>query len=604
MSKQSFASSARLCSLKTCNTSAMATAKTPAAGLEPGWDKIQLAAKVIGHISQGMYRSPSGAIKELISNAYDAGATLVKIHTGFPRFAEFTCVDNGSGIEIEDFNRLMHGGIGDSQKDPSVLGPFDRPIIGRLGVGMLSLAQVCSEFLLISHHAESETAFEATIRFPAYTREEIDKKKAEAEKSEKTYIESGTFKLSVIRYEKRDKGVKITSTYMRETFRKTMQQLEKLAYFQKHGTTRSYPTFADFVECITDQSALYFASRYDLFLYGLALAAPLPYIEGLPKGDDFEPVLLKIPELRALQDTLIKYNFAVEVDNMPLRRPLVLPSNKANVTAAKCSIFGKPEELEFKLTDSAIVEIAKAKRYFLRVDGSPDQYQLYYFDYSSRVNGRTIAFSGYIFTQTSRLFPKEFQGVLIRLRNIAISEYDGNLMTYPLAEGPRFSMLSSEIFVRSGLDDALKVDRDGFNTLDPHYLRLQAFLHSILHEEIFPGSWHEEKKRNFEKRETQKAARAKGFNDKLTKTTNSKLRKITVNPDRVPEANKLVEVNRSAGTVTINEGHPIAKRILGKKKYRDIARQILTAFEVANQKGTPEKRREIFYKLIENIFNE
>src|SRR5207245_7200387 len=136
--------------------------------------KIKLSAKVFGHISQGMYRTPAGAIKELISNAFDADAEFVKFHTNFPTFKSFSCEDNGSGIALKEFKRLMNRGFGTSEKrshDHAITQKYKRPVIGRLGIGILSLAQICTELQTVSHHRKSSTAFEATIRFPAYTKE-------------------------------------------------------------------------------------------------------------------------------------------------------------------------------------------------------------------------------------------------------------------------------------------------------------------------------------------------------------------------------------------------------------------------------------------------
>ena len=147
------------------------------------WIPVRLAARVIGHISQGMYRTPAGAIKELISNAYDAGASYAKIHTGFPRFSTFICEDDGSGISKAKFIELMEGGIGTSDKtsaEPS-FGKNGRPIIGRLGVGLLALAQICSRFRIRSFNEATETAFEAEIKFPAYSRQQLDQLIAETQ---------------------------------------------------------------------------------------------------------------------------------------------------------------------------------------------------------------------------------------------------------------------------------------------------------------------------------------------------------------------------------------------------------------------------------------
>src|SRR5438046_1484294 len=113
------------------------------------WKPIYLSAKVFGHLSQGLYRTPAGAVKELISNSFDADATLVRIHTDFPRFETFSCEDNGTGMSQEEFLRLMNRGIGSSYKrqtTPTLTPTYQRPLIGRLGLGILSLAQICTRF--------------------------------------------------------------------------------------------------------------------------------------------------------------------------------------------------------------------------------------------------------------------------------------------------------------------------------------------------------------------------------------------------------------------------------------------------------------------------
>jgi DNA mismatch repair ATPase MutL len=76
------------------------------------WQTIVVSSKILGHISAGVYRSPAGAIKELVSNAFDANATRVAITTNWPSFDIITCRDNGSGMTPEQFRQIMQGGIG------------------------------------------------------------------------------------------------------------------------------------------------------------------------------------------------------------------------------------------------------------------------------------------------------------------------------------------------------------------------------------------------------------------------------------------------------------------------------------------------------------
>jgi hypothetical protein len=568
------------------------------------WQPVKLAARVIGHISQGMYRTPAGAIKELISNAYDAGATYAKIHTGFPTFSTFSCEDDGTGISAAKFRQLMTGGIGDSDKYSRAqeqIGRNGRPIIGRLGVGLISLAQICSRFSIRSSHAPSQTAFEAEIRFPPYSRQEIDGATQDPER----LVQHGEYKCTSIPYESGSHGISITTTHLRDSFRKTMSKLDGFAHRQFFKSIESYPTFIRFLEAITQLSSLYFASPYDQLLFGLALASPIPYVDAGRHDSQIGTVVTRIAPISALQNELKGFDFRVEIDNIELRRPVVLPSNRGLVKPGDCLVPVTPARITFTLEDGVHSEQIEVDKYDIAISNRSEHFQLFYFEYDRKVNGYPLRFLGYIFLQVSRVFPKECQGVLIRLRNVAIGQYDVNVMTYPFAEGPRFSMLSSEVFVRDGLDDALKVDRDGFNSLDPQYIRLQSFIHSILHELIFPGSWGEEKARNKQRREVREKEFNRTFEQKLRDTTHRQFTKVEIVPKTKDQvAAEAVEFDRASRTVRIHASNPVAKTILGRRKYHGLAARVIAAFEAANVEKSAQERRRVFYKLIEDIFND
>jgi len=339
-------------------------------------------------------------------------------------------------------------------------------------------------------------------------------------------------------------------------------------------------------------------------MYGIALAAPIPYPENTKSGADIEPVILRVKEMQELQKRLKSYDFRVELDNVELRRPIILPSTSDLTKPSSCIIPTTPERLPFTIKEGQYLsEAAEVNRYWLSVSGTDLKFQIITFAYNERVNGLTLAFSGYFFIQTKRLFPKEEQGVLVRLRHVAIGQYDVNVMTYPLAEGPRFSMLSGEIFVEEGLDDALKIDREGFNSLDPHYVRLQSYVHSLLHDIIFPEAWTEEKYRNLQRREQRVEEHFRRFSAKMKETTKGGLSKMEIATNAPGEAKQLVKVDRSEKKVTVYRNHPVTKSILRRKKFRGIAAQVIAAFEIANSSSSAEKRRELFYRLIGDIFD-
>src|SRR4051812_17447075 len=63
--------------------------------------KLLTDERVIARVTDGIYRQPASAIRELISNAYDADATKVYIDTDAPRFERITISDDGRGMRPE-----------------------------------------------------------------------------------------------------------------------------------------------------------------------------------------------------------------------------------------------------------------------------------------------------------------------------------------------------------------------------------------------------------------------------------------------------------------------------------------------------------------------
>jgi hypothetical protein len=56
---------------------------------------LKASERVIARVTDGIYRQPASALRELISNAWDADANLVTIHTDARGFHEFMSVTTG-----------------------------------------------------------------------------------------------------------------------------------------------------------------------------------------------------------------------------------------------------------------------------------------------------------------------------------------------------------------------------------------------------------------------------------------------------------------------------------------------------------------------------
>jgi len=575
------------------------------------WRPIYLSAKVFGHLSQGLYRTPAGAIKELISNSFDADSKLVRIHTDFPRFETFSCEDNGSGMSPDEFQRLMNRGIGSSYKRISnkvVTPELQRPFIGRLGLGILSLAQICTRFDIISHHKDSKSAFRATILFPAYTRTEMDKLVRRSSSSDADeQIQGGQFQIVDEQYDPAKHGLRIFTKYAREPFRKRMRSLKRYANKKVFNVMEPYKTFNTYLDAIYDKKttirSLNLLSDYDQLLFGLALASPLPYVAD-------RNVAVQLPMIRDRQTELQKFAFRVEVDNMSLTHPCCLPSDRDGHTVKDCRIT-KSQKETFELVDGSARERLAVTQHQVTLKKSDERFNLYEIRYSNKdVAGSPLEFTGYLFQQTGRLYPRDIQGVLIRLHNVAIGKYDNSMLTYPYAEGPRYSMISCELFVKSGFEDALNIDRDSFNELHPHYIRVQSYIHSLLHDRIFPETWTEEKARNQKRRSLAAAERETRFVESYRKTTGDAIRKIQAidkpKSDRKakPAAVSPVEFETRRGQIEIDRTHPLLQPLFRRRKHAPIVEKLVIAFERSNDEATAARRREIFYRLLAEIFSE
>jgi hypothetical protein len=561
------------------------------------WKDIKLSAKVFGHLSQGLYRTPAGAIKELISNAFDADSPSVKIHTGFPRFDSFSCEDSGSGISRTEFDRLMDMGIGTSLKRTHASGttPSGRRMIGRLGIGLLSIAQICTEFDLISHHAQSQQAFKVTIRFPPYTKEEIDKL---TKRSKNAVIRGGQFRVTSLEFDSSALGVKIYTKHLRQSFRKRMRNLDRYGNLRKFKSKGPYSSFDCYMKAMyedpTKVQSLSFTSDYDQLLFGLALAPPLPYYNGDNNA------MLQIPTFEDYQARLLANEFEVTVDNLQLKHPIKLPSTREKTLARDCEIT-RSETRTFQLVDGPHEEKIDIDRFEFQVKDSDVKFSGYPISYHNKnVGGRPLKFSGYLFQQTSRLYPREIQGVLVRIRDIAIGSYDPGFMNYPFQEGPRFSMVSCELIAEEGFEDALNIDRDSFNGLDSHYLRMQAYVYALLHSVIFPETWKEEKKRNKARRSSQKGTRRQAFLRSLRALdgTYSRIERVAAN-----ESDRPVQFIPDNKRIIINVNNPLIQRIMKRRKYEDLAEELAVVFEKVASERSMSKQRELFYTLLGNVLD-
>ena len=61
---------------------------------------LSTSQRIIARVTDGIYREPWAAFRELCANAYDADATRVVIETGAPEFDQITIRDDGAGMLV------------------------------------------------------------------------------------------------------------------------------------------------------------------------------------------------------------------------------------------------------------------------------------------------------------------------------------------------------------------------------------------------------------------------------------------------------------------------------------------------------------------------
>ena len=195
--------------------------------------RLQTDERVIARITDGIYRQPGSALRELIVNAYDADAKKVVIKTDAPRFGRISVEDDGHGMTPEAVaNLVLH--IGGSAKrneegrtlgitDPNnfTLSPNGRKLIGKIGIGLFSVSHLTNTFQIITKVRDDPYRTIATVVLKRYQDESGTSNENGAQK-----FESG--KVNIWREKASDKGAHGTSVVLngiwpitRETLRST-----------------------------------------------------------------------------------------------------------------------------------------------------------------------------------------------------------------------------------------------------------------------------------------------------------------------------------------------------------------------------------------------
>lgn len=482
--------------------------------------------RVIARVTDGIYRQPGSAVRELIANAYDADATWVSIKTDAPNFSRITVEDNGSGMTPEAVIHLLHN-IGGSAKrteqgqelgisspgDPTT-SPKGRKLIGKLGIGIFSVSQLTHSFQIITKTANDRHRTVVLVNLSQFADKPVESDDSEfqagryqvwREPTEDVNAHGTTIVLTAIRPQTRDTlrseqlwGA-IDNQVAGGAEAKTRSAIPAyhIGHLDSHGLhveyqkhkLRSLPwddrdtpeeAFAKMVDKVwkaaQGRTSVKLTDIFDAYLqmlWNLSLALPFPYVgksvldesvaddwayfyklSNSPKGaaqqlQSADPgiTVRELAELPPAQVT--HHDFKVLIDGVQLSRPLKfrnLPTTQH--VLKKPMVFVGSQRQEFK-------------------------------GISQDVSAGPLEFEAYLFW-TPKIAPTENQGVLVRIHGASGTLFDSTFFNYQVAELTRLRQITCEIFVKQGLEAALNIDRESFNTAHPHTVVLTRWLHNSL----------------------------------------------------------------------------------------------------------------------------
>ncbi len=474
--------------------------------------------RIIARVTDGIYREPWSAFRELISNAYDADATRVSVDCDYPFFKEIRISDDGNGMDENIVGDLLEniGGsskrtargkrLGTASKTDPTKSPAGRKLIGKIGIGLFAVAQLTQQFQIITKRKGDSKRVSASIRLHTYQEDSLVN-----EQDASNYV-SGTY--SVLAEETDDlevHGTTIILTGIRPAIREKLQSYDiwsaidengmddgsglidallppryNIGRFDDDGSLIEPPSlpwdyndspetkFRKLVDAAIstaktskEQVNLAHFDNYLKMIWRISVASPIAYIDGHPfdlreedgydvyevsnkKKGSASRVMLQGKTLREAFQLIAGREehlpFEVSIDGVQLRRPIKLPNFLYS----------------YSRLERPLIFVGKVMTSFGGV--------------TAQRSGGKLSFEAYIYWNT-RIVPKENIGSIIRVNDASGTLFDPEFLNYQVSEQTRKKQVTCEIFVTEGLDGALNIDRESFNTSNPHYLYIQKWLH-------------------------------------------------------------------------------------------------------------------------------
>jgi hypothetical protein len=122
---------------------------------------MQLSLNVLNHLGINLYSNISSVLSEVVANAWDADAEKVDIQIN----DDYVVIsDDGHGMSIDDANKkFLMVGYRRREQDVAITGRFKRPVMGRKGIGKLSLFSIANHIKVFSVKNNERHGFEMRL---------------------------------------------------------------------------------------------------------------------------------------------------------------------------------------------------------------------------------------------------------------------------------------------------------------------------------------------------------------------------------------------------------------------------------------------------------
>ena len=118
---------------------------------------MSINLNVLNHLGIKLYSNVPAVLSEVVANSWDADATKVKIVI---EKDEITITDNGHGMTFEDINnKYLHVGYKRREHDVVETAKYNRPVMGRKGIGKLSLFSIADTVTVETVKGEEKHGF-------------------------------------------------------------------------------------------------------------------------------------------------------------------------------------------------------------------------------------------------------------------------------------------------------------------------------------------------------------------------------------------------------------------------------------------------------------